>query len=160
MKRFLVPAGSASHTEQTSWLQACAIRSERAAELGVPWPPRKQTRRGRPSLDELWIAAVQAHISKDLPVPVGISAERPSWWREGMSLERPPLTVEELSDIRSCSGSCIFYFLPTHTCDVSRGGGRYYRRTSRGCGRTGLQENQIPRCPCVQGLVLGPARRE
>ena len=98
MKRFM----SSRSSSQQELQPVDDLRAERAAIVGLSWPPDRytKTRCGRPSWQQLWERALQDHIMNRHDLPQGIRLQRPAWWRPGEAIDRL-LTHEELAHIKT-----------------------------------------------------------
>ena len=76
-------ARKASDLELLEWQQ------QRAARLGLRWPPKPQNakRAGRPTFARLWVLALEQAI-RDGHLPDHVESAMPPWWRPGMPVWR------------------------------------------------------------------------
>ena len=95
-------ARKASDLELLEWKQ------QRAARLGLCWPPKPQNtkRAGRPTFAGLWVLALEQAI-RDGHLPDHVESAMPPWWRPGMPVWRSEPDVAADMEDAPCAGASL-----------------------------------------------------
>ena len=111
MLSFAVPThtlGRDKAARKASDLELLEWQQQRAARLGLRWPPKPQNakRPGRPTFARLWVLALEQAI-RDGHLPEHVESAMPSWWRPGMPVWRSESDVAADMADAPCVGASL-----------------------------------------------------